>query len=96
MLTAREAALRTVLIAEQHVVEQEARIDRQRDLILSLSKGGHDAMLQDAHQLLAEMEALLAEMNDSLARAEERLYRLTDTTEPGPVTDPPAPIRTTL
>jgi hypothetical protein len=40
MLTAREAALRTVLMAEQHVIEQEARIDRQRDLILSMSEGG--------------------------------------------------------
>jgi hypothetical protein len=26
MLTTREAALRTVLMAEQHVIEQEARI----------------------------------------------------------------------
>jgi hypothetical protein len=96
MLTAREAALRTVLIAEQHVIEQEARIDRQRDLILSLSEGGHQSMLRDAHELLAKMEALLAEMNSSLARAEERLYRLIDATEPSPICVPPDPTGTSL
>ena len=96
MLTAREAALQTVLMAELHVIQQEARIERQRDLIRSLSKGGHETMLQDAHRLLAEMEGLLAVMNDSLARAEERLDRLTDPAEPSPVTRLPPPIETSL
>ena len=81
MLTAREAALQTVLMAELHVIQQEARIELQRDLIGSLSKGGHETMLQDAHRLLAEMDGLLAQMNDSLARAEERLDRLSDPAE---------------
>jgi hypothetical protein len=83
-------------MAEQHVIQQEARIDRQQDLILSLSMGGHETMLREARQLLAQMEALLAEMNDSLVRAEERLDRLTDAAEQGPVPGPPAPIANRL
>ena len=96
MLTAREAALQTVLMAELHVIQQEARIERRRDLVRSLSKGGHETMLQDAHRLLAEMDGLLAQMNDSLARAEERLDRLSDPAEQGQVSQPPPPVRISL
>jgi hypothetical protein len=68
-------------MAELHVIQQEARIERQEDLIRALSKDGHEGMLQEAHRLPAEMERLLAVMNDSLARAETRSERLTDPAE---------------
>jgi hypothetical protein len=96
MLTARQAAQRTALLAEQHVVEQEARIDRQRKLIVSLSNGEHERMLREAHRLLVAMELLLVQMNDSLTRAQERLDRLSGAAREGHAARPPAPTSISL
>ncbi len=73
MSRAREAAERTPRLAEQHVVEQEARIQRQLSLIAELEKHGHTAMLKDAQRLLSEMTKLLATMHQDLQEAYKRV-----------------------
>ena len=72
MRTARQAAEHTMHLAEQHLAQQEGRIERQKELIASLEGGGHTEMAQAARQLLVDMAALLATMHDDLAQAEAR------------------------
>jgi hypothetical protein len=72
MRTAREAAEHTMRLAEQHLAEQEERIERQKRLITSLEADGHTELAQAARQLLVDMATLLATMQDDLALAEAR------------------------
>jgi hypothetical protein len=73
MLTARQAAERTMRLAEQHVVQQEQRIEQQKNLISSLEVDGHVELARAARDLLKEMTILLARMHDDLEMAEARL-----------------------
>jgi len=52
MRTTREATERTIRLAGLHLVQQEARIERQRQLIWSLEADGHVDLARDARQLL--------------------------------------------
>jgi hypothetical protein len=72
MLTARQAAERTMRLAEQHVVQQEQRIEQQKNLISSLEVDGVE-LARAARDLLKEMTILLARMHDDLEMAEARL-----------------------
>jgi hypothetical protein len=47
MSRAREAAERTARLAEHHIVEQEARIERLVSLVAKLERDGHIAMLKE-------------------------------------------------
>jgi hypothetical protein len=62
-----------MLMAEQHVVEQEARIEQQKQLIFSLESEGHVDLARDARKLLDEMIMLLGQMQDDLSQAQGRL-----------------------
>ena len=73
MRTAREATERTIGLSELHIVQQEARIERQKQLIWSLEADGHLELAQNARQLLTEMKILLGRMQDDLSQAEKRL-----------------------
>jgi hypothetical protein len=66
MRTAREATERTIRLAELHLVQQEVRIERQRELISLLDADGHVELARNARQLLAEMTILLDQMQDDL------------------------------
>jgi hypothetical protein len=73
MRTAREATERTIRLAELHLVQQEVRIERQRELISLLDADGHVELARNARQLLAEMTILLDLMQDDLMQAETRM-----------------------
>jgi hypothetical protein len=73
MRTAREATERTIRLAELHLVQQEVRIERQRELISLLDADGHVELARNARQLLAEMTILLDQMQDDLTQAETRM-----------------------
>lgn len=74
--TLQDATERTIRIAKLHIVQQEARIERQERLIASLEADGHIDMVREARQLLTEMNSLLARMQNDLALAEKRLQEL--------------------
>jgi hypothetical protein len=73
MRTTKEATERSIRLAELHLVQQQARIERQRQLIWSLEADGHVDLARDARQLLTEMTALLGRMQNELTQAEARL-----------------------
>jgi hypothetical protein len=73
MRTAREVTERTIHLAELHIAQQEARMERQKKLIESLEADGHADMAEAARHLLSEMAVLLARMHDELAQAQGRL-----------------------
>jgi hypothetical protein len=56
-----------------HLVQQEVRIERQRELISSLDADGHVELARNARQLLGEMTILLDLMQDDLMQAETRM-----------------------
>jgi hypothetical protein len=62
------AAQQMALLAEQHIAQQEARVERQKELIAQLEKDGHEAMARDARRLLDEIIGLLVRMHDDLLR----------------------------
>ena len=55
-------------MAERHVLEGAERITRQKDLIATLARDGHDRMLPLAHDLLAQFEDVQAMSEEHLAR----------------------------
>ena len=55
-------------MAERHVREGAERIARQKSLIETLIRGGHEKLLPQAHGLLVEFEAIQAMSEDHLAR----------------------------
>ena len=71
--TAREATERAIRLAELHLAQQEARIERQRQLVWSLEADGHAALARDARRLLGEMTVLFGRMQEELMQAEARL-----------------------
>jgi hypothetical protein len=60
-------------LAELHVAQQEARIERQREMISSLEADGHLHLAQDARQILVEMTLLLGQMHDDWMLAQARM-----------------------
>jgi protein-disulfide isomerase-like protein with CxxC motif len=68
-----EAAKNSVEIGKRHVVEQQSRIARQRDLMERLGCDGHPHLMADAGRVLDQMEQMLTEMQEHLAAAQERL-----------------------
>ena len=75
--TPQEATEHTIRVAKLHIVQQEARIERQTRLIGSLEADGHTETAREAHRLLAQMNSLLARMENDLSLAEKRLQELT-------------------
>ena len=69
----RKATERTMRLADLHVAQQEARIERQRELISSLEADGHVYLARDARQLLVEMTILLGRMHDDWMLAQARM-----------------------
>ena len=69
----RKATERTMRLAELHVAQQEARIERQRELISSLEADGHVYLARGARQLLVEMTILLGQMHDDWKLAQARM-----------------------
>ena len=68
-----KATGRTMRLAELHVAQQEARIERQKELITSLEADGHVHLAQDARQILVDMTILLGQMHDDLMLAQARM-----------------------
>ena len=55
-------------MAERHVREGADRITRQQALITTLIRDGHNGMLPQAHDLLAQLEGVQAMSKEHLAR----------------------------
>ena len=59
--------------AARQIIQQEERIERQKEAIAALENDGHDAMAKDAQRLLGEMLVRLAQMYGDLTQARKRL-----------------------
>ncbi len=68
-----EAAKNTVAVGRKHILDQQLRIGRQRELIAKLERDGHADLVAKALRLLAEMEQMLGTMEADYAAAQERL-----------------------
>ncbi len=68
-----QAAKHSVDMAEQQILDQQARIARQRELIARLESDHHVAMSAEARGMLKTMEKLLSHITADHAAAEERL-----------------------
>ncbi len=68
-----EAAKNTVAVGKKHILDQQLRIGRQRELIAKLERDGHAELVAKALRLLAEMEQMLGTMEADYAAAQERL-----------------------
>ena len=55
-------------MAERHVREGADRITRQQALITTLIRDGHNGMLPQAYDLLAQLEGVQAMSKEHLAR----------------------------
>jgi hypothetical protein len=77
MTNAAEAAKHTVEISQKHVLEQQFRIEKQRELLAKLERGDQPDLVAEARRFLAEMEQALAEMKQHAAAAQERLTQRT-------------------
>jgi hypothetical protein len=73
MLDTLDATRRSIEVGKLHVVEQEARIARQRVLLNDVLARGHGEQAATADRLLQDMTDLLEVMKDDVAKAEERL-----------------------
>jgi hypothetical protein len=60
-------------LSKQHVGEQEALIRRQRALIATLEKEGHEELWTEARSLVQQMFALRHQMQAEYVQAEQRL-----------------------
>jgi hypothetical protein len=65
-LTPEDAARRTASSADRRIIQQEDRIERQKEVIAALKNDGHEAMVKDAQRLLGEMLVRLARMYSDL------------------------------
>ncbi len=70
-----EAAKNTVVVGKKHILDQQLRIGRQRELLAKLERDGHADLVAKALRLLAEMEQMLGTMEADYAAAQERLSR---------------------
>ena len=77
MTTPAEAAKHTIEISKKHILDQQFRIARHRELISKLEQDGHPKVLADARGMLVEMEQMLGQMEDDRVAAEERLAQAT-------------------
>jgi uncharacterized protein YhaN len=59
--------------AARQIVQQEDRIERQKEVIAALENDGHEAMAKDAQRLLGEMLIRLARMYGDLTQAQKRV-----------------------
>ena len=76
MTTPAEAAKNTVEIGKKHILDQQFRIVRQRELVAKLEHG-HPDVVADARRALTEMEQMLVQMEIDYATAHERLVQAT-------------------
>jgi len=67
------AAKNTVEIGKKHILDQQLRIARQRELIAKLERDGHPDVLAVALRVLVEMEQTLFGMEKHYAAAQKRL-----------------------
>jgi hypothetical protein len=77
MTTPAEAAKNTVEIGKKHILDQQFRIVRQRELVAKLERHGHPDVVADARRALTEMEQMLVQMEIDYATAHERLVQAT-------------------
>ncbi|MGB7098517.1 MAG: hypothetical protein WBD95_07075 [Xanthobacteraceae bacterium] len=63
-------------LVQKQIVDQQARIARQRELIVRLESDSHTAMSAEAQGMLKTMEKLLSHMTADHAAAEERLSQV--------------------
>jgi hypothetical protein len=68
-----EAAKNTFEIGRKHILDQQLRIVRQRELIAKLERDGHPDVVAVALRVLAEMKQTLSGMEKHYAEARERL-----------------------
>jgi hypothetical protein len=62
-------------IGKKHILDQQLRIVRQRELMTKLERDGHPDVVAEARRFLAEMEQALSEMEAHYAAAQERRGR---------------------
>jgi hypothetical protein len=62
-----------------HMLDQQIKIGRQRELILKLERENDGAAVNKAKEMLMQMEEFLAQMMADHAAAEERLAQATPT-----------------
>jgi hypothetical protein len=77
MTTSAEAAKHTAEIGKKHILDQQFRIARQRELVARLERNGHPDVVADARRALTEMEQMLVQMEVDYAEAQERLAQAT-------------------
>jgi hypothetical protein len=70
----------TVEIGKKHILDQQLRIARQRELMAKLERDGHPDVVADARRALTEMEQMLVQMEVDYAEAQERGWRKRRTT----------------
>jgi uncharacterized protein YigA (DUF484 family) len=72
----REAAERTINLAERHIDDQRNRIARQRELVADLERDGHGAsIVESARELLRDMLDVLHRMTTEQRAAQKRLHQ---------------------
>ena len=62
-----------------HMLDQQIKIGRQRELVLKLERENDGAAVNKAKEMLMQMEEFLAQMMADYAAAEERLAQATPT-----------------
>jgi hypothetical protein len=77
MTTSAEAAKHTAEIGKKHILDQQFRIVRQREMVANLERNGHPDVVADARRALTEMEQMLIQMEVDYAEAQERLAQAT-------------------
>lgn len=77
MTTSAEAAKHTVQIGKKHILDQQFRIVRQRELMAKLERDGHPDVVAAGRRVLTEMEQMLVQMEVDYAEAQGRLARET-------------------
>jgi hypothetical protein len=77
MISRAEAANNKVQISKKHILDQQLRIARQRELMANLERDGHPDVVADARRALTEMEQMLVQMETDYAAAQERLAQAT-------------------
>jgi hypothetical protein len=77
MTTSAEAAKHTAEIGKKHILDQQFRVVRQREMVANLERNGHPDVVADARRALTEMEQMLIQMEVDYAEAQERLAQAT-------------------
>jgi hypothetical protein len=60
----------SVRIGKKHIVDQQLRIARRRELMTKLERDGHPHVVADARRALTEMEQMLVQMEVAYAGAQ--------------------------